>query len=334
MNASAGRRILVVEDNRDLRHVIAHTLEVEGFQVWTAPHGKAALEVLQAIIPDLILSDIQMPVMNGLEFCKAVRNDPRLAAIPFIFLTSAGSREDIMRGKALGVEDYLIKPIDPDDLITIVNARMVRAMDIRLALVNQAYLDTVRVLANTIEGRDPYTRGHVDRVSAYAMLVARALKWDADQLRWLQFGAVLHDIGKIIVPDQILKKAGPLSDEEWKLMRQHTVAGARIIASVKHLRPTLPYILYHHERWDGQGYPKGLKGAAIPIQARLLTLADVYDALTTRRPYHPARSHEEVIQFIHNQAGKMFDPQLALLFIRVLNRVRQRAKQPAPLPEG
>ena len=317
------RSILVVEDNRDMRETITQILEQEGFRVWTAPNGQAALEILQTVIPDLILSDIHMPVMDGLAFYQAVRRQPRLAAIPFIFLTSANSQEAILRGKSLGVEDYLTKPINPKDLITIIQARLARAMELRLALVNQAYLDTVRVLANTIEGRDRYTRGHVDRVSVYALATARALGWNEDQLRWLRFGALLHDIGKIIVPDQVLNKPGPLTPKERALMNQHTIAGARIIAEVQHLRPTLPYILYHHERWDGTGYPRGLKGKAIPIQARVLALADVYDALTTQRPYHPARPHEEVVRFIRLQAGKMFDPRLVPVFLRAIESQKE-----------
>lgn len=332
MGSHSGHVILVVEDSRPLREIIAQTLEAEGYRVYTAPHGKAALELLQAIHPDLILSDINMPVMDGLSFCKAVQKHPQLAAVPFIFLTSAGSKEEIMRGKALGVEDYLVKPVAPDDLVTIVNARLVRAMDVRLALVNQAYFDTVRVLANTIEGRDPYTRGHVDRVSRYALLLGQALKWSPEQLRWLRFGAVLHDIGKIIVPDQVLKKRGPLNDREKLLMRQHPVAGARIIAPVAHLRPTLPYILYHHERWDGQGYPKGLRGEDIPLQGRVLALADVYDALTTERPYHPPRSHHETIAFLRENAGTMFDPRLTQVFIQVMEYLHRHRSTQAKVP--
>ncbi|MEW6718643.1 MAG: HD domain-containing phosphohydrolase [Chloroflexota bacterium] len=316
--------ILVVEDSPEMLDILVCTLEIHKHIVYQAKNGKTALEVLEKTTPDLILSDINMPVMDGISFYKELRKIPHLTKVPFIFLTSDSAPEDIQRGRELGVEDYLTKPIDPMDLLQIVNARLLRSADIQLALVNQAYLETVTVLANSIEGRDAYTHGHVERVTTYATLLAEALRWPADQLRLLRFGSILHDLGKIIIPDRVLNKPGKLTDEEWRLMRQHSSAGAKILREISHLQNVIPYVLYHHERWDGSGYPESLKGKEIPIQGRVLALADVYDALTTTRPYHPARPHNEVVQFMRYQAGKHFDPGLVPVFIQVVSNYLAR----------
>jgi putative two-component system response regulator len=313
------RKILLVEDSRDVREVLASTLEVERYAVYTAENGQAGLKVLEQITPDLIISDINMPRMNGIDFYKAVRQNPAWTTIPFIFLTGNNTPEDVQLGKSLGVEDYLTKPIDARDLLSIVSARLFRAAQIQIAQIGQAYLETVNVLANAIEGRDPYTRGHVERVATYAQKMAESLAWPTEQLRTLDFGARLHDIGKVIVPDNVLKKTGPLTEPEWDLMKQHPEAGARILEEINHLKDTIPYVLYHHEHWDGTGYPFGLKGKEIPIQGRLLAVVDVYDALTTARPYHPARPSEEVKHFLELKSGIFFDPQMVEVFLRVLN---------------
>ncbi len=316
------RVILVVEDSSQIRSVISKALELEGYATKQAKNGVEGLELLKESPPDLILSDVNMPQMDGIEFFKAVRQNPDWTAIPFIFLTSHSNSEDIQRGREMGVEDYLTKPIEPEDLVRIINARLYRTAAVEVAQVGQAYLDTVMVLANAIEGRDKYTRGHVERVTAYALWLAKALKWPAQHLRVLEFGARLHDIGKIIIPGHILNKPEPLSDDEWALMKKHTVAGAKMLQEIPHLRGTLPYILYHHEKWDGSGYPKGLKAKEIPIQGRILALADVYDAISTARPYHKATPHEAVIKIISEEAGRHFDPQLVPIFIKIMNAKR------------
>jgi putative two-component system response regulator len=316
---SQQKQILVVEDSPQIRHTLAVTLQMEHYQVHQAENGRAALALLERVTPDLILSDINMPHMNGIEFYKAVRQVPRLLPIPFIFLTANDSAEDIQMGRALGVEDYLTKPIENDNLLAIINARLLRAAEVQIAQIGLAYLETVNVLANTIEGRDPYTHGHVERVASYARRLAQKLGWSPEHVRTLEFGARLHDIGKIVVPDHILKKAGPLTDEEWHTMKEHPLAGAKILRAISHLQGTLPYILYHHEKWDGSGYPHRLRGKDIPIEGRLLAIADVYDALTTARPYHPPRSQAEVARFLQANAGRLFDPHLVQVFLRLMD---------------
>ncbi len=314
------KQIMVVEDNADVRQILTRILEIEGYFVLETTDGQHALNMLNRIKPDLILSDIHMPNLNGIEFYKAVRNNPDWVAVPFIFLTSMDHPDEIRAGRELGVEDYLTKPIDGAELVKIVNARLLRTAQVQIALIDQAYLDTVNVLANSIEGRDPYTHGHVERVATYARWLGEALEWPDENMRLLEFGSRLHDIGKIIIPDEVLKKNGPLSADEWELMKQHTLAGARIIGQINHLQGILPYILHHHERWDGSGYPHNLCGREISVEGRLLALADVYDALTTNRPYHPARPHNEVVTFLQIKSGTYFDPDLVAIFINLLNK--------------
>jgi putative two-component system response regulator len=248
--------------------------------------------------------------------------------IPFIFLASPKVSKTIERSPELGMEDILVKPIDPGKMLRVIHARLLRAAELEIAHIGQAYLDTVKVLANAIEGRDAYTRGHVDRVSTYARLLAEELHWPPDQIRTLEFGARLHDIGKIMIPDQILNKPGPFTNEEWALMKQHPSAGAKILRGIGHLQAIIPYVLYHHERWDGMGYPEGLKGKEIPLEARILALVDVYDALTTPRPYHPARPLDATIGFLRNEAGKHFDPDLVRIFIGIIERQQKSDQNP------
>ena len=312
------KRILVVEKDAGIRLEIVRLLGIEGYAVQEAPDGKSALELLQHFSPELILSGVDIPNQNGVDFYKTVRNDPRWLAIPFIFLTSPGAAGAIQTGRELGVEDFLVKPVDPNELVKTVSGRLLRAAELQIALIDHAYLETVNVLANTIEGRDPYTHGHVERVATYARWLAEALRWPEEHLRMLEFGARLHDIGKIIVPDHILKKPGPLTPEEWELMKQHTVAGAKILRNISHLQVSVAYVLHHHERWDGSGYPYGLQGREIPLEGRLLAIADVFDALTSTRPYHPARPIQEVIKFLQLRSGSYFDPDLVAAFVQVL----------------
>jgi len=318
------KRILIVENEDRVRKIIAKTLEIEGYTVHQAHDANQAVRYLQQIRPDLLISDIDMPAaqpsQNGMNFYQTVRNNPSWTAIPFIFITRHHNAQDIQRARELGVEDYLPKPIDPEILVRIVHARLLRSAELQIALIDQAYLETIEVLANTVEGRDPYTHGHIGRVSMYAQWLAEALGWPAEQLRTLAFGARLHDIGKIVVPDQILKKPGDLTAEEWEMMKQHPRAGGKILMGILHLKDALNYVLYHHERWDGSGYPHGLCGRDIPIEGRVLAIADVFDALTTARPYHPARPPSDLLTYLNLRSGTENDPHLVPIFIETMDQ--------------
>jgi len=283
-------------------------LEGAGYEVVVAANGKDALTWLHTHTPELILSDISMPVMDGYKLFEAVREIPGGALIPFIFLTARGTREDIFTGKSLGADDYITKPVTTQELLSAVHARLQRADELMLAQLKSAYKDSLFVLANAIEARDSYTHAHMKRLSEYSTALAAELKWDDARMEALEFGAILHDIGKIYVPESVLRKDGKLTEDEWVEMRKHPEVGARMIRDIPYLAVALPMVLYHHERWDGEGYPEGLQGEKIPIAARLLSIADAFDAMTSDRPYRKALSSSDAYQEILDGSGKQFDP--------------------------
>ncbi len=292
-------------------------LENSGYVVSTAANGSDALKELGQQTPALIMSDISMPGMDGIELYKAVRQRPEGAAIPFIFVTARGTREDVFAAKALGVDDYITKPVTSHELLQAVRARLQRTDELMLVQLKAV----MRAMANAIETRaGAYTKRHVEAVNAYAQALALELSWDADQLEALEFGAILHDVGKISVGERILSKTGPLDENEWREMRMHPVYGAHMIAGNPYLEPALPVVLHHHERWDGGGYPDGLASEAIPIGARLLAVADTFHAMTSNRPYRPAMTQENAFREILAQSGRQFDPEMVEAFERCWHR--------------
>jgi putative two-component system response regulator len=315
----ADETILVVEDNDILRDGYQFLLETEGYRVIPARHGIEALQQMQYDTPDLILSDISMPEMDGYSFYDAVRARSDLAAVPFIFLTALGERDVVFASKRLGVEDHLIKPVDRQELVTTVRSRLERNQQLMLAELQQAYEASLIMLANAIELRDRYTRGHVERVMTYAIRVAERFGWQSPEIDALRFGAILHDIGKIYIHESILSKAGPLTQEEWAEMKQHPVIGAELLKGIPYLSEVIPVIRSHHERWDGLGYPDGLSGEAIPMGARIVAIADCFDAMTTDRIYHAASSPEQALAEIHKGAGNRYDPAVVEAFLLLKN---------------
>jgi putative two-component system response regulator len=306
--------LLVVEDNHALREGLREMLGMEGFTVLTASNGREALDNMQSITPDLILSDIAMPEMDGFAFFEAVRNKPEWVTIPFVFLTARGEKQDVLTGKDLGAEDYLVKPLTRDELVTAVRSRLSRSRQLHMAQLQQSYETSLTVLANAIEVRDQYTRGHVERVTAYSMVLAEQLGWQENQMEQLRFGAILHDIGKVHISEEILRKKEPLNNEEWAEIKKHPSTGAEMIKDIPYLIPAVPVVRFHHERWDGKGYPHGLRREEIPMVARIVSVADGFDAMTTSRPYHPALSSEEAYHEIMAKSGTQFDPAVVAAF--------------------
>ncbi len=317
------KKILVMEHKPADRERVVRCLEIEGYEVLQASSGAEALEGMRKFSPDLIIAALDMPDTNVRDFYRQVHQNPLWVPIPFIFLTNGGPNRELRSQTVLFMEDYLSRPVEPDALLRRVHARLLRSTEIQVAHLDQAYLETVTMLANAIESRDPFTHQHVERVAKYARWLADALDWPPENIRLLEFGARLHDIGKIAVDDYILNKQGPLLPSEWEIIRKHPIAGANMMAGMSHLRDTVPYVRYHHERWDGTGYPDGLQGRDIPIEGRVMAIVDVFDALTTNRPYHPPRPAHEVMKYLEIKAGTQFDPELVEVFLRVL---RQKTK--------
>lgn len=316
--------ILVVEDNGLLCEGLKTMLESDGFRVLNASNGLEALDILEIETPDLILSDIGMPKMDGYALFDQVRTNPRWLAIPFMFLTARDDRDDVYLSKRLGAEDYLIKPVSRLELISTVRARLARNQQIALAQLQNAYQSSLIVMSNAIELRDQYTRGHVERVMAYSVALARQLGFQNGTLNALRLGSILHDIGKIYIRESVLCKPGPLTDEEWSEMRQHPLIGADLIRNIPFLSPAIPIIKHHHERWDGSGYPDGLVGDDIPFLARVVAIADSLDAMIIARVYSRPFTPEEAYAEIIRLGGIYYDPELVVGFTQAWPEIHQR----------
>lgn len=320
----AGEIILIVEDNDVLRQGLQALLEAEGFSVHTAIHGLDGLEKVKVCPPDLILADISMPEMDGYAFFEAVRARPEWVSIPFIFLTARRGREDVFAGKKLGAEDYLIKPVTRQELVTTIRSRMARSHQLLLAQLQQAYESSLIMLANAIELRDQYTGGHVERVRDYAAAIAEQMGWTATRINHLNYGSILHDIGKIHILENVLSKPGPLNEAEWVEMRQHPMIGVEMIKNIPFLAPAMDVVRSHHERWDGKGYPEGLTGEVIPLSARIVAVADALDAMTTSRYYRPRLTPDEACQEVLLCSGSQFDPSVVKAFEHAWDQIRHK----------
>ena len=308
--------IVIAEDNNVLRLALEEMLSIEGYVVMAASNGVEALSHMDMLTPDLIISDIAMPEMDGYSFFERVRANPDWVSIPFIFLTARGTKDDILTGKNLGAEDYLVKPLNRVELLTAVRSRLERSQQLRVVRLREAYETSLVMLANAIEARDQYTRGHVERVTAYAIMLAKQIGWQGKRLEDLRYGAILHDIGKIQVRETILRKNGPLTQEEWDEIKQHPRTGAGMVKDIPYLVPAIPAIKYHHERWDGGGYPYGLAGEEIPMMARIVSVADAFDAMTSTRAYQRARTFMLGYEEIKKGEKQKYDPLVVSAIVR------------------
>ena len=294
-------RILVADDLEPNRNLLAGLLTREGYTVRTAVDGMEALAAIEHERPDLVLTDVLMPHMTGFELCRRLKGNPDTRLIPVVLVTSLKEREDRIEGINAGADDFLSKPVDPHELKARVRSlvRLKRFTD-DLDCAESVILS----LALTIEARDYRTGGHCERMAAYATAFGVHLDLGDDDLASLHRGGYLHDIGKVGVPDAILLKPGPLDTEEYTVMKRHTTVGDALCGELRLLRPVRAIVRHHHERYDGSGYPDGLKGDAIPLLAQLTAIVDVYDALTSERVYRPALSVQDACRVLEEEAAK------------------------------
>ncbi len=305
-NQSISGTILVADDQAANRELLEELLTAEGFKVVAVPDGASALEQLSKIQVDLVLLDVMMPRENGFAVCAQLKADPETYLIPVILITALSEKQDRIEGIKAGADDFLSRPLDRTELL----ARVRSLLKLKLRTDELERAEAVLFsLARSIEGKDPYTHGHCERLAAEATRLGEQLGLPEDQITALRRAGVVHDIGKIAVPDSILLKRGPLSADDWKLMREHPIVGERICAPLKSFRLVLPIIRHHHEKFDGSGYPDGLRGDQVPITARVLQIVDVYDALATERPYKQALSMTDALQTMKQEVAKgWWDP--------------------------
>src|SRR6516165_2128701 len=313
-------RILVVDDNPDMADLMRELLVSRGYDVVTVRNADDAEMEVRRHAPDLILSDVIMPGRSGYELCQQLKDDPGTRLIPFLLITGLSEREDKVKGIEAGADDFLNKPIFPAELF----ARVKSLLKLKEFTDELETADSVLcTLGLSVESRDPYTEGHCERLALNASRLGHHLGLDEDSILALRRGGYLHDLGKIAVPDEILKKGTNLSPEEWVIMKQHPVTGENICRPLKSLWLVLPIIRSHHEHSDGSGYPDGLVGSEIPLLPRILQVVDVYDALSTTRPYRPALSHEQAALTMRQEARSgRWDEELVMEFFSMLERRR------------
>jgi len=329
--------ILAVDDEASNLQLLRQILQ-DHYRLRFAKDGPRALELAREELPDLILLDVMMPGMSGYEVCAALKADPALAAIPVIFVTALNDTADELEGFEAGAVDYITKPVSPP----IVRARVRTHLSlVRMEELRASRLEIVQRLGLAAEYKDNETGLHVIRMSHFARILGLAAGMTEAEADDLLHAAPMHDVGKIGIPDRVLLKPGPLDADEWQIMQGHALIGAEIIGQHDHgvLALARNIALTHHEKWDGSGYPNGLAGAAIPLEGRICAIADVFDALTSVRPYKKAWTEQEALEFLVKQKGRHFDPVLVDLFLEQMPAIRairtrwaEQEPVPAPVP--
>jgi putative two-component system response regulator len=307
--------ILVVDDLDANVRLLKRLLTHDGHRVVTASDGQEALAIVGRQPPDLIIMDVMMPALDGFETCRRLKSDPVTRLVPVVLVTALQDSRDRIRGLEVGADDFLRKPVNGSEL----SARVQSLLRIKRFTDELDSAEAVILsLALTVEARDATTEGHCQRLSRYAVALGQALGLDAPEIGALARGGVLHDIGKVGIPDAVLLKPSPLTRAEFDIMKQHTLIGDRLCGELRSLRRVRPIVRHHHERLDGSGYPDGLRGAAVPLLAQIMGVVDVFDALTTTRPYKKALRADEAYEELAAEAARGWrDRELVAALIRL-----------------
>lgn len=337
-----GNCILVVDDEPINRELLEDMLVPLGYRVIQAPDGETALRMAQDGSPDVILLDVMMPNLDGFEVARRLKTAEETKAIPIVMVTALQAVADRIKALEAGASDFLAKPVDRAELQATVNAqvqvkayhdhlknyqqeleaevaRRTEQLSRALHKLKEASLDTIMRLARAAEYKDEETGAHIQRMSAYSAAVARQLGLGETVAQWILYAAPMHDIGKIGIPERILLKPGKLDADEWEIMKQHTIIGGKILEGAKagYLKLAEIIALTHHEKWDGTGYPRGLQGKAIPQVGQITAIADVFDALTSKRPYKDAFPVEKSFAIIKQSRGSHFKPEIVDAFFAI-----------------
>ena len=319
--------ILIADDHESSLAGLEGLLSLEGYKVVTARDGETALAEFFRVQPDLLLLDVNMPKLRGTEVCRRIKSNPETLLVPIVLITALTATQDRVAGIEAGADDFLNKPVRREQLI----AR------VRSLLRLKAFTDELEraeavlfALARSIEGKDPYTQGHCERLADYSARLGERMGLPEEEIRALRRAGIVHDIGKVAVPDSILLKPSRLTRSEQTILRLHPVVGERICASLKSFQLVLPIIRHHHEKMDGSGYPDGLRGKEIPLPVRVLQIVDVYDALSTQRPYKPALSAAAALDVMKNEVKKgWWDPRVLAAFEELIRADEGKAQPKA-----
>ena len=335
------KTIFVVDDNEVNRVSAKNALE-NNYATYSLPSAAKMFTLMKKIVPDLILLDIEMPEMDGFAVLKELKADSRYKAIPVIFLTAKIDPAVEIRGFELGVIDFIGKPFSPPVLIRRIETHLEtdRLIKKSVKAVHDLHFTTIGVIANMVESRDKITGKHIERTQAYLEILIEELKktgiytdeistWD---MSLVLPSAQLHDVGKIKISDTILNKAGKLTDEEFGIIKTHSAEGEKVIREIIQKTEEGDFLLHakrfaggHHEKWNGSGYPRGLSGEEIPLEGRIMAIADVYDALVSERPYKKPFTHEQAVEIITKDSGTHFDPNIVKAFLSASNQFKEKA---------